>query len=89
MRLHNEQLPRALELKAIVDRGQRLGDYDMAYLKRVLSEAGTILRVVSKLPEYQELVAQMALLYDEITRKALENEQNPESKPKPSKLWPD
>jgi hypothetical protein len=89
LRLNNEQLPRALELKAVVDKGERLGGYDMLYLKRVLSEADTILRVVSKLPEYRELVAQMALLYDEITRKALENERNPESRPKPRELWRD
>lgn len=89
MRLHNERLPRALELKAIVDKGERLSDFDKDYLKRVLNEAGPIRRAASKLPEYRDLVAQMTTLYDEITRKALENEQKPESKPKPRKLWPD
>lgn len=89
MRLNNERLPRALELKAIVDRGQRLTDYDTLYLKRVISEANAVSRAANKLPEYRTLVTQMASLYDEITRKALVNEQKPESKPKPRKLWPD
>jgi hypothetical protein len=89
MRLNNERLPRALQLKEIVDRGERLSDYDKEYLKRVLSEAGPVSRAANKLPEYRALVKQMTLLYDEITRKALENEQKPESKPKPRKIWPD
>ena len=89
MRLHNERLPRALELKAIVDRGERLSDYDKDYLKRVLSEAGEITRAANKLPEYHDLVKKMRSLYDEITSKALENEQKPQAKPKPKKIWPD
>lgn len=89
MRLNNERLPRAMQLKEIVDRGERLSDYDKSYLKRVLSEAGEVRRAANKLPEYRDLVKQMTLLYDEITRKALENEQKPESQPKPRKIWPD
>lgn len=89
MRLHNERLPRALELKAIVDRGERLSDYDKDYLKRVLSEAAEVSRAANKLPEYRDLVKQMRSLYDEITSKALQNEQKPEAKPKPRKIWPD
>lgn len=89
MRLHNERLPRALELKAIVDRGERLSDYDKDYLKRVLSEAGEVRRAANKLPEYRDLVQRMQALYGEIAHKALENEQKPESKPPPRKVWPD
>lgn len=89
MRLNNERLPRALELKDTVDRGDRLSDYDKDYLKRVLSEAGEVRRAANKLPEYRDLVKRMQSLYEEIIRKALENEQKPEAKPKPRKIWPD
>jgi hypothetical protein len=89
MRLNNERLPRALELKDKVDRGERLSDYDKDYLKRVVSEAGGARRAANKVPEYRELVKKMQSLYDEITSKALVNEQKPEAKPKPKKTWPD
>lgn len=89
MRLQNERLPRALELKAIVERGERLSDYDKDYLKRVLGEAGEVRNAANKLPEYRDLIKKMQDLYSEIISKALVNEQKPESKPKPKKIWPD
>jgi hypothetical protein len=89
MRLDNERLPRALALKELVDRGERLSDYDQIYLKRVLDEATAVRLAAAKQPEYRDLVEKLSSLYDEITRKALENEQKPRPKPKPRKIWPD
>ena len=75
MRLEAERLPFALKLKAKVDRGERLTEFDSRFLKRVLEDGREARRPAVKLPEYQEVVTRMATLYEEITRKGLENEQ--------------
>jgi uncharacterized small protein (DUF1192 family) len=74
MRLENERLPYALKLKDRVDRRERLSDFDTQFLKRVMQEGREARILAAKLPQYQEVVNRMAALYEEITRKAAENE---------------
>jgi hypothetical protein len=79
-RLQKFRLPRALAIKARVDAGEPLDNNDMQFLKLVLEDASSAQGLAARNPEYQALVARMIGLYDEITRKALENE-----KTKPTK----
>lgn len=74
-RLNNFRLPRALDLKERVDAGEKLGDHDIAFLKRVMADSNQAQSLASRHPEFKPLVDKMTVLYSHITSKALENEQ--------------
>jgi hypothetical protein len=74
-RLDTERVPRALQLKTKVDRGERLNEHDTEFLKQVFEDAGSAQNLAARYPEFQPLVARLISLYSEITRKGLENEQ--------------
>jgi len=74
-RLNDFRLPRALDLKKKVDRGEKLDSYDIEFMEAVLSDASSAQTLISKHPEMKSLVGKLLGLYSEITTKALENEQ--------------
>jgi hypothetical protein len=74
-RLVKQRLPRALELKERVDKGETLTEFDLAFLEQVFSDANHARTLFSRHPELMEIAGKMSTLYLEITDQALKNEQ--------------
>jgi hypothetical protein len=82
-RMRTQRLPRALDIKAKVDAGGTLDEYDLAFLDDVMRNAEDLRPVWEHHPELQEIIAKMVHLYHEITTKALANEGGPEGSTAP------
>ena len=73
-RFEKQRLPRLLELKEKVDRGNVLNESDIAFIEQVTQDAQRSKPLMDKHPEWHRFCATVVHLYEEITEKALENE---------------
>ncbi len=73
-RLNHQRLPRVLEMKARVDRGECLRDNDLDFLQHIFAEANDAKPLLSRHSELEALVGKLIGLYSEVTQKALDNE---------------
>jgi hypothetical protein len=74
-RMVQYRLPRAKEIKERVDRGEILTDSDIDFLEEVFRDAASIRPLLEKNPQYQEVAASAMALYNDITTKALANQE--------------
>jgi hypothetical protein len=73
-RMRTQRLPRALDIKAKVDSGGTLDEFDIEFLGQVFADAGECKKVFDRHPELREIGAQLSHIYHHITERALANE---------------
>jgi hypothetical protein len=74
-RFESQRLPRALALKARVDQGECLDEFDLAFMHELLSDSLQAMPMLERHPEFEQLAGKVASLYREIAETALANEQ--------------
>ena len=74
-RFERQRLPRLLELKKKVDKGNVLSDPDVQFLAQVIHDAQQSKHLIDKHPEWHKFCSEVVHLYSEITEEALHNEQ--------------
>lgn len=72
-RFNKQRLPKALEMKEKLGRGESLDDDEVNYLATVLEDIRAIKPLLGRHPEYEPLVLKGMALYQEITDLALAN----------------
>jgi hypothetical protein len=74
LRMTEYRLPRAKRMLVRVNKGEKLREGDIRFLKRVFKDSRNNQLLIKRNPEYLEITSSFLNLYTEITTKALENE---------------
>ena len=56
-RFNEQRLPEVLALKKRVELGERLSEYDIAFLEKVLSDSNHVMPLIEKHPELQSIAS--------------------------------
>ena len=72
--LSEQLLPRALDIRERVERGERLDEFEIRFLQEVFDHATAQQSIWDDEPELQAILARMIHIYHEITAQALANE---------------
>ncbi|MBK1644663.1 hypothetical protein CKO25_08365 [Thiocapsa imhoffii] len=83
-RLTSQRLPRLLDLKTKVTRGERLDSFDIHFLHEVLEDAKAQQARWADHAEFTDIIAKVTQLYHEITERALANEEDAGTTHQPS-----
>lgn len=77
----NRRIPNLLAMKKRLEAGGTLSDLEIIELEKMIEGAEDTRALVERHPEYQELVAKLMTLYEDICEMALANEEKGEVKP--------
>ena len=73
-RFEKQRLPRLLEIKKRVDKGEVFTELDIQFIAEVTHDAQRSKPLIDRHPEWHEFCAEVIHLYEEVVEKALENE---------------
>lgn len=71
---NRHQMPRLLDIKTRLDRGEILDEFEIIFLQATLQEVQQCEYFVQQHPDFTVLLSEVASLYTYITRHAAENE---------------
>ena len=73
-RFEKHRLPRIMDIKDLVNNGDKLSQSDIKFLSEVFKDTKQYAHFVSTHHEFNNLFSRVTSLYDEIATKALSNE---------------